>query len=784
VVNTGKFKIGTVCLISYLISLFIAWRTVLQMNLPIGFDDYVKQLILLINGYRYSLNPIILSIFSLSRFYDWVTSIKLIVALAYSLIPISIFIYMYELFRDRFVSFLSSLLALMFAVSFLNSKYFEGVVVAILLPIFLTFLYKLHSRGGQLYIIGLVVVCILTLLSELRACYLLSAILTIFVIYRREKLFKLLPSLILSYALMIYHVVIVGVQFSYLPMDLINPILFIAIICTGVGLYLTIKSREILLLTIIPVILIIVLLPIADYFLALLNILSSSLTSFLASFCRGFVKSYKVVENGGEVRELALNLNKLIPIVLILILIATSIHNTRVFIESYQTFPWMSSTIYDVSSIVTCLASPNSYVITSSSLSAWVEGLTGLRVLNNYGYDLEVDTITSTSYRLINSYIMVDETNPASPAYAPRVRVYDGEYYLNSIAINDSNVLVTVSNKTLNIANHVINTYMNGLNLTVFYGLPSLTIKKIEALSRDSPILNITYILNAEGNAQVGIRIPIYAYNALFTVDDDGFLAIGRDRIRIIIKSNGVIDTTILNETLIVSSSSRGVLKLDIMFTFLSAKNSNIQPCIYSTMDLLRNLNVSCIVASRRMNNFLSLLQREEIAVLELDESMVSILGDQYFQPITAGNITIANTNAIYETSNFVVCRRILSNSIVYEVESRNSTLHLFIVKYVVPLSNLRWWLINKNKAVLWYKDLNVTLTFSKGFHDVEYKSDKIICTVIIPLDKTKDVISIDVTNADISISSNMIQIHTMVGFLNKITEISKEFTIYKISLK
>ncbi|MEM1546727.1 MAG: hypothetical protein QXP91_09725 [Candidatus Methanomethylicia archaeon] len=762
--------------ISFFASLVIALGTVLQMDLPFGFEDYVKQLIV---G-NHSYNVIVFLSHFLSRCYGLILSIKISIFLAYIFIPIPMYILTYNLFKSRIVAIISSLSTSMITVFSLNPIYVEGIPVALFLPFLSLSLHKLHSKKSWLNIFSLTVIVLLIILVDFKTCYMVSAMLILFLIYSRE-LVKILPSLILSFSLMLYHLIAIGFQPSQISISLPTPLLIMVAISSSAGLYITFeKYRDTLPFIIIPIASTALLLPVASYSLIILVVSALPLASSPLILYKDIFKISRIVEGDRDIYDLEINLNRVIALALVLALLTVSIQSMSVFAGSYQTSLGRAQAIRDVSSTIAKIASSSGYIAAPPILSIWIEALTGLRMLANHGYDYENDALLSTTYRLMNGYIIADDTNPLSSMYAPRIRVYDGEWYLNTILINEYNVTISVLNTTLNLDNrYVADIHLDGLALTVLYRLPMVTIRKTEVLSRENPTLNITYTLSAVGG-DVNIEVPIYAYHALFVVNDGKIIAINRDYVQIFISSSGVLNITTLKNVATVRSSSKGPLRLEMMFTFPNAKKSSIQPNSYSFTDLAKKLNVSYIVTDRVRDQLLSLFQRSKTAVLKLDENMISILTDKYYSSISTGNITRTNTTAIYDTYSFTVFRKNADNNIVYNVVSKNDSLQLLIVKYEVSMNRLSSWLINGSRATFKYMDSNITVTFSKGIHDFEYYLNKIVCSVLIPINHAGDEVTINISGGDIDFTDSLIEIHLWSGVLSRVVEV-RGYILYRV---
>jgi len=797
----SRSRIYAASLIPCLVSAFLAWRTVLQLDLPLGLEDYVNDIMLLMKGFKCGwISPNIFLPVVFLRFYDLPSSIKLTIALLYSLIPLSMYLFTYELFKSRLTALISSLLTSMLTVGLLSPPCIDEFPTFLLLPVVLIIIHRLAVRNSWLYVALLVCLVGLMLLFNPRICYLTSTILTLFLIYDRKYLLMLLPSLFLSYISTIYHTLTFGLMVKNLNLDLFNPLILLATTCTLAGIYLAAKSRrDDLPYVAIPLVSIVIMLPTSINYM-LLAIPALPLISFLSTLYRSSIQSFRIVEGGESVYEVTINLDRLIPLALIMILILASICNIYVFTSSYKTLHSESSSIRRLSMDIKNLTLPGSRIIAPPNLSVWIEALTGLEVLNNYGYSVEVDTITSANYRLMNSYLIVDDTNPVTHQYTPRVKVYDGYEYRGLIAVNDGNVLLSVYNTTLNLnSKYVADIYSNEtdnlLLLTTIYKLPLsnnllITVEKIEALSKLNPILNITYSINTY-KSMLEAKIPLEVYGvAEFTVkDSEALITINQHKIHLLIKSSGDTNVNHINNTLIIKSQSIDTLNIKIVLTFPSAKKSQYKPWISSSKNLIEHLKVNYIV-SEKLNKFLQMLQHDEVQLIRFYDNSIRVVGvkdgRQFSQEVS--NILEAGGSMIYEASNFIVGISLLNNSIVYEVKPKNSTLNLLVLSYEASLDHLRNWIIEQNEAIFEYRDFSIKLIFSKGFHiDVKLKASKLEAIVMIPLNQRGDMFNIyfESSNSDVMVRKDedrQVLLCARTGFLSNIYEFS-EYIVYRVDI-
>jgi hypothetical protein len=797
----SRLRIYAASLIPCLVSAFLAWRTVLQLDLPLGLEDYVTDIMLLMKGFKGGwISPNILLPVVFLRFYDLPLSIKLTLALLYSLIPLPMYLFTYELFKSRLTALISSLLTSMLTVGLLSPPCIDEFLTFLLLPIVLITIHRLTVRNSWLYAALLVCLVGLMLLSNPKICYLTSTILTLFLIYDRKYLLMLLPSIFLSYTSTIYHTLTFGLMVKNLNLDLLNPLIPLATTCTLAGMYLAAKSRRgDLPYVAIPLVSMVIMLPTSTNYM-LLAIPALPLISSLSTLYRSSIQSFRIVEGGESVYEVTINLDRLIPLALIMILILASICNIYVFTSSYKTLHSESSSIRRLSMDIKNLTPPGSRIIAPPNLSVWIEALTGLEVLNNYGYSVEVDAIASANYRLMNSYLIIDDTNPVTHQYTPRVKVYDGYEYRGLIAVSDGNVLLSVYNTTLNLnSKYVADIHSNEtdslLLLTTIYKLPLsnnllITVEKIEALSKLNPTLNITYSINTY-KSMLEAKIPLEVYGvAEFTVkDSEALITINQHKIHLLIKSNGDTNVNPINNTLIIKSQSIDTLNIKIMLTFPSAKKSQYKPWISSSKNLIEYLKVNYIV-SEKLNKFLQMLQHDEAQLIRFYDNSIRVLGvkdgRQFSQEVS--NILEAGGSMIYEASNFIVSISLLNNSIVYEVKPKNSTLNLLVLSYEASLDHLRNWIIEQNEAIFEYRDFSIKLVFSKGFHtDVKLKASKLEAAVMIPLNQKGDMFNIyfESSNSDVMVrkdENRQVLLYARTGFLSNIYEFSG-YVVYRVDI-
>ncbi|MEM1547099.1 MAG: hypothetical protein QXP91_11680 [Candidatus Methanomethylicia archaeon] len=777
----------SISLIPCLISAFLAWRTIFQLDLPFGLEDHVIQLIFLTKSIEYSLfSPIILLSSIFLRFYNLILSIKLTVALLYSLIPLSMYFLTYNLFKSRSTALISAFLTSTLTINLLSTplKYVSEIPLFLLLPVLLISLYKLHASRSKHYIAVLIATLLLMFLSNLKICFLTSAILTLLIVYNYRKSLILLPSLILSYIFTIYYSLTNKLIIEPPNLNMLNPLIILATISTIAGMYLAFRSyRNTLPYTVIPLISVIILLPITINHLLLIPAIP--LISLLSTLHRGSIQSIRVMD---DVYEVNIDLDRLTPILLIAILIFSSIYNTYVFTSSYKLYSSESLRIRELSREIRDLIPIGSRVIAPLNLSVWIEALTGMDMLSIYSYDIDMNTITSTNHRLMNSYIIVDDTNPISYQYTSKVKVYDGYEYINLISVNDGEISLSISNNTINLHNsYIIDVYGNEtsdfLLLTTIYKHPLLTVKKVESLSKWSPTLSITYSANTSSTLRIEIPLVVHGDFELLVEDGNIMIMTGKHTVSLMVRSSGNVDVKPLGNILNISSTSVKPLDIEIILTISSARKSQYKPWMGSLRSLLRDLNVSYIV-DEKPSSFLKQLQRREIILV--GNVSVKIVGSrngiQFIQEVPESRRI--------ETSDFIVARNVLNNSIVYDVKSKNSTLNFIILSYEVALSSLKNWIIKDNRAIYEFRDFSIEVFFSNGFHtDIvfNHKYSRLSVSVMVPLSQRDNILSIYFRglNTDIIVredENGQVMLYTHVGFLEMLDFKGKtNYIIYRV---
>ena len=787
-----RLRNHSISLIPCLISAFLSWRTVLQLDLPLGLEDYVLQLILLIRGIECSLlNPIVFLPTIFLRFYDLILSVKLTIALLYSLIPLSMYFLTYNLFKNKLTALISAFLTSILTINLLSTplRYASEIPVFLLLPVLLISLYRLLALKSKYYIAVLIAVLLLMLLSNLRICYLTSTILTLFTVYNYRKCIPILPSLTLSYISTIYYSLTNGLIVESISLDILNPSAILAIISTIAGVYLAFRNyRNILPYTLIPLISTTMLLPIIVNHLLLIPAIP--LISLLSTLCKGSIQSIKAMEDGESVYEVNIDLDRLTPVLLLLLLISSLIYNTYVFTSSYKPYSNESLHIRKLSREIRDLIPIGSRIIAPLNLSIWIEALTGLDMLGVYSYGVKMDRVTLTNYRLMNSYIIVDDTNPVTHQYTPRVKVYDGYEYTDLFTINDGKVLLSISNSTVNLhSSYIIDTYGNETNnlllLTTIYKHPLLTVRKTESLNKWSPTLNITYSANINSTLRIEIPLEVYGDAELLTKDGNIVIITGRHTVNLMVRSSGEIDIKPLGNILNIVSTSIKSLDIEIILTISSARKSQYKPWIGSLRNLLKHLNVSYIV-DEKLNSFLKELQYREMRLI--GNISIKIIGSrdgvQFIQEVLE--------NSRVETSDFMVIRNVSNSSIVYDVKSKNSTLKFLVLDYEVVSNSLKSWIVDNSNATYEFRDFSVKVLFSKGFHiDIVFNPEysRLKASVMIPLSRIGDVFNIYFKglNTNITVKEDehgQVVLCTRVGFLEMVGFNGEiDYVIYRVGI-
>jgi hypothetical protein len=180
--------------------------------------------------------------------------------------------------------------------------------------------------------------------------------------------------------------------------------------------------------------------------------------------------------------------------------------------------------IYDASSFLSQNVR-DELIIAHPSLANWLLVYSNLKILPiiDDATFKTADLLTTTSFRMINPYMKVDDWEPFSAAKAPLIHVYDGRNFKPLVYVDDSYsrfLLIDSSGREFiespygaKFLSYMWNESNEDIILTMSFQTPGLIINKTISLAKGKPIVSIEYHAKViKKNIIVkGLNINIYS---------------------------------------------------------------------------------------------------------------------------------------------------------------------------------------------------------------------------------------------------------------------------------
>ena len=149
--------------------------------------------------------------------------------------------------------------------------------------------------------------------------------------------------------------------------------------------------------------------------------------------------------------------------------------------------------------------SASGLIVAHPSMANWLSAISGLMVLptvNNVSFEI-ADLLTTTSFRIITSFLKVDDWEPFSPAKSPLIHVYDGKTYRPLLYVDDSYSRITLvgpkgeefteSPYKARFLGHEWFESEEKITLVIRFQSSGLFINKTIEVDKESPVVRISY---------------------------------------------------------------------------------------------------------------------------------------------------------------------------------------------------------------------------------------------------------------------------------------------------
>jgi hypothetical protein len=161
-------------------------------------------------------------------------------------------------------------------------------------------------------------------------------------------------------------------------------------------------------------------------------------------------------------------------------------------------------------------------VAAPSSIAPWLRAETGANTILplNANQSAEEDAITTTSFRLRSSYLMVDDWTPLSFVRSPIISAFDGETYAAVLHVDDGQNRVNFTYGKQALSEGMAGMYMSGhsfgqnsqnMSLTLQLSKVSFNVTKGLTVAKSSPTLTISYVITPDqGSDLLSMTLPVF----------------------------------------------------------------------------------------------------------------------------------------------------------------------------------------------------------------------------------------------------------------------------------
>lgn len=478
------------------------------------------------------------------------------------------------------------------------------------------------------------------------------------------------------------------------------------------------------------------------------------------------------------------------------------------------------------------LIESDNVVAAPSRIAPWIRALTGVKTmlaLTDEGI-MQVDSITSTIFRMRNAYIMVDEWMPISSRRSPFIYSYDGRIYAKILHIDDGTnrmrvidggkewledmygmKMVSYSLKEKDgVIVLLLNLWKKGFNVT----------KSIE-LAKDKATLQISYtIIPNKGVKLVDMQLPVYIEGKHKIIHEviGSAIKLKMPHVDLLIEySKGAIPKLILSSqhdyVIATFNEVNNMIKASVKISVLNPKSSGQNPYYTSFFDIVKNNNVSHILIHTPQIGleFLEDSIERQKQIIEVIDAFNRVLlnhqGIDYIEApsnaeVLSEDLTRRVTN--YKTAGLLIIKTIMPNynslELSYEIIPWKSNTSL-------KSMNITLWL-NWDRVIFQHliKNNTVKLQLDTGLVTINVKKGRLIHAEVdnhplykqpyilfnFSLNPISDKVTIEIsterkiefkqvfTTRPIMKDSDRLLIYTYEGIFKRIYS-DERFTLYKI---
>jgi hypothetical protein len=411
----------------------------------------------------------------------------------------------------------------------------------------------------------------------------------------------------------------------------------------------------------------------------------------------------------GEEMVFEIHLTRLVAVVLFMLLVATAIFYYPSSIQACARGNVLSEEEVAVvkelcGRLRELITDENRLLAAPPRISAWLGAFGGLNTVVPITdrERWELDALTSTAFRLMNSYMMVDEWQPFSSTRSPFIYSYDGSTYAfilhvddgtNTINLVESNITWHEDMHGLKLMNYSWLETPDEVMLITNFWKRGFNVTKTISLAKNEARLSISYyIVPNKGVKLINMTLPVYieGRQRISSSSGNDWIQLDMPHVKVRLTYEGASTKPVLvyssvQDYVVASFTARdGVIRASLKITLLNPRHSS-EPVRYTSFfDLIKKWPVSYLLSYAAPEGLLFLQDELErpVEVLEVIDSFNRVIlnheGVNYVEaPAYAKvlNESIDGQNRVvkYQTAGLVILKEVnVTHNAVgirYEVE-------------------------------------------------------------------------------------------------------------------
>jgi hypothetical protein len=323
-------------------------------------------------------------------------------------------------------------------------------------------------------------------------------------------------------------------------------------------------------------------------------------------------------------------------------------------------------------------------------VAAWLGAFSGLNVVAPVTADdrWELDAFTSTAFRIMNPYMMVDEWQPFSSRRSPFIYAYDGRIYAfilhvddgtNAMNVVESNITWHEDMHGLKLVNYSWIETSRDITLVLQLWKRGFNVTKIISLFKEEAELSISYhVVPNNGVKLVNITLPVYieGKQKILSVQGEDWIQLDMPHVKVKFTYEGAFSQPILVYSRVqdyvtaVFTARNNVINARLRITLLNPKRSPESTRYTSFFDVIEKRPVSYMMtyAASEELFFLEDALERPVEALEVIDSFNRVLfnheGVNYVEAPSDAEVLIESINGqnrtvTYKTAGLMIHKKI-----------------------------------------------------------------------------------------------------------------------------